>query len=267
MPYKKRSNSILGRISLVGCGTGDVDLLTLKAYRLIKEADVVLTDHLVSQEIVSLIPQKTMQVFVGKRKGYHSLKQEKINELLIDYASQGLHVARLKAGDPYIFGRGAEEAQAMIEAGYDVEVIPGISSAIAGPLSAGIAPTARGYAANMSIVSAHLSGNSVNLEWVDLLLKKSHTTIVLMGVSRAQEIVQEARNLGVNEDCKVAIISNASRTNQSEIITTLSGLQTAAIEAPRPAILVFGEVVALHKVLPKYQYFQENSDERTAASI
>ena len=261
---RKKAKKMLAKVSLVGCGTGDVELLTLKAYRIIQEADVVFIDHLISDEIIEIIPKDTMKISVGKQKGAHSVKQEKINEMLIEYASKGLEVARLKAGDPYIFGRGAEEAQALIQEGIRVDVIPGISSAIAGPLSAGIAPTARGYAANLSIVSAHLAGNSINTEWIDLLKMKNHTTIVLMGLSRAKEIVAMALKQGIDPNFPVAIISNASRPNQTRDITTLSGLADAAKNAPRPGIIVFGEVVNLHKVLPQYENTEEILDEKIA---
>jgi len=264
---KAEANRRLGRVHLVGCGTGDVDLLTLRAYRLIKEADVVFIDHLVSDEIKALVPKETLIIHVGKRKGHHSVAQEKINELLIEYAEKGLEVARLKAGDPYIFGRGAEEAQALVEAGIRVEVVPGISSAIAGPLAAGIAPTARGYATNLSIVSAHLAGNSINLEWIDLLKVKSHTTIVLMGVSRAQEIVDAALAAGVSASMPCAVVSNASRPEQQRFVTTLKNLPEVAAEAPRPAIIVFGDVVNLHTVLPQYNFEKESHDQRIASGL
>ncbi len=254
----------LGRVHLVGCGTGDVELLTLKAYRLIQEADVVFIDHLISDEIRSLIPESTLKISVGKRKGHHSVRQEEINAMLIEYALKGLEVARLKAGDPYIFGRGAEEAMALAEAGIRVEVVPGISSAIAGPLSAGIAPTARGYAANLSIVSAHLAGNSVNLEWIDLLGMKNHTTIVLMGLSRAEEITAEALKRGYDPTLPAAIVSNASRPDQTRIVTTLSQLPEAARDAERPGIIVFGDVVNLHAVLPQYHFEKELIHDKTA---
>lgn len=259
-----QANKMLGKVTLVGCGTGNVDLLTIKAYKTIQEADVVFIDHLISEEIKEIIPKDTMKINVGKQKGSHSVKQEKINEMLIDYASKGLTVARLKAGDPYIFGRGAEEAQALIEEQIRVDVIPGISSAIAGPLSAGIAPTARGYATNLSIVSAHLAGNRINTQWIDLLKIKNHTTIVLMGLSRADEIVEYALKEDIDENMPTAIISNASRPNQSRIITTLKGLPKAAKDAPRPGIIVFGDVVNLHNILPMYEIETENLDEKTA---
>lgn len=259
-----QANAMLGKVSLVGCGTGDAELLTLKAYRLIREADVVFVDHLISDEILNIIPETTIKVSVGKQKGVHCIQQEKINEMLIDYAQRGHDVARLKAGDPYIFGRGAEEAIALVEAGIRVDVVPGICSAIAGPLSAGIAPTARGYAANLSIVSAHLAGNILNTEWIDLLKLKNHTTVVLMGLSRAKEIVEAAIAAGVSPSIPAAIVSNASRSNQKRVITTLEALALAAEHAEKPAIIVFGNVVELHKVLPQHENFsREFRDDKT----
>ncbi|WP_345975531.1 uroporphyrinogen-III C-methyltransferase [Sulfurimonas sp. HSL3-7] len=254
---RNSAKKALGKVSLVGCGTGDVELLTLKAYRVIQEADVVFVDHLISDEIEATIPERTLRISVGKRKGHHSVKQEAINAMLIDYAAKGYEVARLKAGDPYIFGRGAEEAQALIAANIRVDVIPGVSSAIAGPLSAGIAPTARGYATNLSVVSAHLSGNRFNREWIDLLTLKNHTTIVLMGLSRAEEIVKAAIEKGADPQMPTAIVSNASRPNQTRVITTLARLAAAAETAERPGIIVFGDVVNLHAVLPQHENLEE----------
>jgi len=247
---KEQTQQLFAKVVLVGCGTGDAELLTIKAYKAIQRADVVFVDHLVSDEIVALVPKDTKQIFVGKQKGAHSMKQEQINALLIEYAKKGFEVARLKAGDPYIFGRGAEEALALLAEGIKVEVIAGISSALAGPLSAGIAPTARGYATNLSIVSAHLAGNLLNTEWIEMLQLKNHTTIVLMGLSRAQEIQEEAQKIGVDLSLATAIISNASRADQKVVITTLQELPKEAKDAPRPAIIVFGEVVKLYGRLP-----------------
>ena len=249
---RAKTKKLLSKVYLVGCGTGDVELLTIKAYNIIQNVDVVFIDHLIAQEIIDIIPQETIRVFVGKQKGFHSLKQEEINSLLLEYAAQGFSIARLKSGDPYIFGRGSEEAISMLENGIRVEVIPGISSAIAGPLLSGIAPTARGYATNLSIVSAHLAGNRVNLEWIPLLKFANHTVVVLMGVSRAKEIKKCAQNIGVDMDKDVAIISNASRKDQSVRIGKLQELEELCHDAQRPALIVFGDVVNLHTVLPKY---------------
>ncbi len=249
---RAKTKKLLSKVYLVGCGTGDVELLTIKAYNIIQNVDVVFIDHLIAQEIIDIIPKETIRVFVGKQKGFHSVKQEEINRLLSEYALQGLSIARLKSGDPYIFGRGSEEAISMVENGIRVEVIPGISSAIAGPLLSGIAPTARGYATNLSIVSAHLAGNRVNLEWIPLLKFTNHTVVVLMGVSRAKEIKKCATNIGVDMDKDVAIISNASRKDQSVRIGKLEELEELCKDALRPALIVFGDVVNLHSILPKY---------------
>ncbi|MBU1668648.1 uroporphyrinogen-III C-methyltransferase [bacterium] len=231
------------QVYLVGCGIGDPELLTLKAYKIIQHVDVVLYDHLISDEIMQLVPPKCTQVFVGKQKGFHSMKQEEINALIIKYASQGLTVARLKSGDPFVFGRGAEELQSLIEEGIKTEVIPGISSSIAAPMMANIPITARGYASGFTVVSAHLKGNSVNLDWIELLNKANHTVVVLMGLSRVQEIVEASQKIGVSANKPCAIISNASRKNQKVIATTIDELVINAKEAERPAILVFGDVV------------------------
>jgi len=241
-----------GHLFLIGCGPGDADLLTLKAIRTIQKLDVALIDHLLSQEIIDLIPPSVKVIFVGKTKGKHSLSQSQINELIVEYAAKGNVVGRLKCGDPYVFGRGSEEAIHALEHAIPTEVIPGISSALSAPLSAGIAPTARGYATGMSIVSAHLAGDRLNLGWIDLLGMKNHTTVVLMGVSRADEIAREALIRNISPTLPVAIVSNATTSYQSTIVTTLENLPADARKAPRPAILIFGDVVGLESRLPKY---------------
>ena len=237
------------QIYLIGCGLGDAELLTLKAYKVMQKVDVALYDHLVTDEILELLPLHVKRVFVGKRKGFHSKNQEEINKLILSYAKQGLKVARLKSGDPYIFGRGAEEAIELIENGYKVEVINGLSSCIAGVASAKIPVTARGYATNFSVVSAHLKGSLVNLDWINLLHIKNHTTVVLMGLSLCNKIQDMALKNNIDKNMKVAIISNASRENQKTKITTLENLHNASLEMVSPAVLVFGDVVNLHELL------------------
>lgn len=240
-----------GKIYLVGCGLGDVDLLTLKAYRIIREADVILCDHLISEAILDLIPPSREKVYVGKQNGKHSIPQEKINRLIDAYASRGLSVARLKSGDPYIFGRGTEEALYLLGLGYSVEVIPGISSSVAASECAGIPPTARGYAAGFSVVSAHLQDSRFHDEWIGLLKLPNHTTIVLMGLSVAEQIRDAALREGISPALQAAIVSNASRPQQTTRVTTLNDLPIAAREAQSPAVIVFGNVVELYGTLPE----------------
>ena len=245
-----------GKVYLVGCGLGDVEQLTLKAYRIIREAQIVLYDHLITDEILALIPSETRKIYVGKPKSCHSISQERINTLIADYAGQGFSVARLKSGDPYIFGRGSEEALFLGEQGYQVEIIAGISSSVAGPACAGIPPTARGYASSFSVVSAHLKDAKFNTDWLPLLKVPNHTTVVLMGLSLAGAIRKAALQSGVPKDFPVAIVANASRPEQQSIVTTLSDLAKAAKTVQGPAVIVFGDVVKLYGKLPQYQLQQ-----------
>ncbi len=236
------------KVYLVGCGLGDVELLTIKAYRVIQSVDVVLYDHLISEEIRQIIPEQTLKISVGKQKGFHSKSQEEINALILYHARQGKSVARLKSGDPFVFGRGAEELLDIINAGVASEIIPGISSSISGCSMAGIPITARGYAAGFTVVSAHLRGNSINLDWVELLEKPNHTVVVLMGLSRVKKIVAESQRLGIAQHKLCAIVSNASRPNQHVVTCSLRELPQCANQIQRPAILVFGDVVKFHKI-------------------
>lgn len=257
----KRASEQLKRLSsrvyLVGCGVGDIELLTLKAYKIIQSVDVVLYDHLISEEIMQSVPKSTLKVYVGKQKDFHSKSQEEINRLIVKYAKEGLKVARLKSGDPFVFGRGAEELEELLLEGIKTEVIPGISSSISAPLLANIPVTARGYASGFSVVSAHLKGNSINLDWVHLLGIKNHSVVVLMGLSRVDEIIEEAKRQGINTDLPCAVVSNASRKNQKVLTSTLKNLQADAKEMIRPAILVFGEVV----------HYKEKIEEITNSSV
>ena len=246
---KKELSERHAKVFLVGCGIGDPELLTVKALKIIRHADVVLYDHLISDEIMELVPKGTKKIYVGKQKGYHSKSQEKINALIINHAKKGRVVARLKSGDPFVFGRGAEELMDLFNEKITTEVIPGISSSISGPLMGNIPVTARGYASGFTVVSAHLQGNSVNLDWVELLAKENHTVVVLMGLSRVNEIVEEADRLGISKNKPCAIISNASRPNQKVVTTTLDRLVSDAKDIARPAILVFGDVVKYRSLL------------------
>lgn len=248
---KKECKKYFAQVYLIGCSLGDAELLTIKAYKAMQNVDIVLYDNLITAEILELVPDSTEKIYVGKKKGNHNKTQEEINGMIIYYASKGLKVARLKSGDPFIFGRGAEEAIELIEAGYKVEVINGLSSSIAGVACAGIPVTARGYATNFSVVSAHLKDSLINLDWIHLLHVKNHTTVVLMGLSLCEHIQNEALKIGVSEDMEVAIISNASRVNQKVKITTLKNLHVDSKDMQSPAVLVFGKVVNLSYILKK----------------
>jgi len=233
----KKSN-----VYLVGCGLGSVELLTIQAYNIIKSVQVILYDNLISKEVIDLIPKKTKKIYVGKKKDFHSISQEKINELILKYAKKGKSVARLKSGDPFVFGRGSEELKYLLTYNINTQVIPGISSSISALTMANIPITARGYASSFTVVSAHLKGNIINLDWIDLLNKKNHTLVVLMGLSRIDLIVNEAKKHNISSELPCIIVSNASRFNQEVIKTNLKNISKDSQKAKSPAIIVFGEV-------------------------
>lgn len=239
-----------GKVFLVGCGLGDPEQLTLRAHSIIINAQIVLYDNLISDEILSLVPATARKFYVGKAKQQASVPQERINQLIADFADQGYAVVRLKSGDPYIFGRGAEEALHLRSQGIDVEVIPGISSSIAAAGCAGIAPTVRGYSSGLSVVTAHVQNGKFNTEWLPLLNVPNHTVVILMGLTLAGKISYSAIRSGIKGKTSVAIVSNASRPNQTTVVTNLRKLPSAARNVEGPAVIVIGEVVRLHGLLP-----------------
>jgi len=240
-----------GKVFLIGCGTGDPELLTIKALKTFEKLDIALIDHLITDEIIKLLPKKTKILYVGKQQGKLSIRQEEINNLMYEFANKGFNVGRLKSGDPFVFGRGGEEVVFLTERNIEVEVIPGVSSAIVAPMYAGIPITYRDISSGFSIVSAHLAGNKFNKDWIQLLKLPKHTVIVLMGLSRVNDILDEAKKQNIPLDLPVAIISKASRPDQKIIIGKLLSLKELAQKSEKPAVLVFGNVVNLSSILPQ----------------
>ncbi|AFN74106.1 uroporphyrin-III C-methyltransferase [Melioribacter roseus P3M-2] len=250
---RSETERLFGKVFIVGCGVGGVEFLTVKAYHILKEGiDAAVYDNLVSDEILSILPGRVEKIYAGKSKGSHSMTQEEINTLLVKLASEGKRVGRLKNGDPYIFGRGSEEALHLINNKIDVEIIPGISSATAAPLLAGIPPTSRNFSSSVSIVTGHLKGGEFDYSWIDLLKRKNHTTVVLMGVTYADKISELARKQKVDDFTPAAVISNAGRRDQKVEIGALSDLEELAARAVQPSLIVFGDVVNLSRILPRY---------------
>jgi len=240
-----------GKVYLVGSGPGDPELLTIKALRLIKEADVIVYDQLPGPEILASLPKSAELIDVGKYAGDHTLSQDEINRLLVDYASQGKTVVRLKGGDPYLFGRGGEEALELREAGIEFEVVPGITSAIAVPAYAGIPITHRDNASMVTIITGHeqkKDGSMLDWEW---LSRSLGTLVILMGVSTLGTYIPELMRYGSDPDTPVAIIERGTRDDQ--VVTTGSLSTIVGIAEDRgvkaPAIVVIGDVVRLHEVL------------------
>ena len=230
-------------VHLVGAGPGDADLLTVKAARLVASADVIVHDRLADPSILTLARPDAEFIDVGKRPG-NPTPQENINALLVHLGSQGLEVVRLKGGDPYVFGRGGEEADALISAGLPFDVVPGVTSAIGAPAAAGIPVTHRNVATSFTVVTGHReSGGSTNIDW-ESLARVGGTIVVLMGVAERAVIARRLIAGGLSPDTPVAAVRWGTRPEQHTTRTTLAGLGEAAVEAP--STIVIGAVAAFN---------------------
>ena len=231
-------------VHLVGAGPGDPDLLTVRALRLIQSADVIVYDRLADESIVALAPASAERIDVGKAPG-RSTPQELISALLVHLGSEGREVVRLKGGDPFVFGRGGEEALALAEAGIPFTVVPGISSSIAAPAVAGIPVTHRTIARTVTTVTGTCGDGADAPEWPALapLVRAGGTLVVLMGVANRHRYVHVLLSEGVRSDLPVAVIEQATRNDQRIIRTTLAELPSA--DVANPATIVIGEVVAV----------------------
>ena len=229
------------RVALVGAGPGDPDLLTVRAARLIAEADVVVHDALVSDAVLALARPDAELIDVGKRPG-QSVAQDLINVLLVRLAGTGRRVVRLKGGDPFVFGRGGEEALALADAGFACEVVPGITSAVAAPAAAGIPVTHRSLSAAFTVVTGHRQAGEQPVDW-QALARVGGTVVVLMGVAQRGLIAQELMAGGLPADTPVAAVYRASTPQQRVVRCRLDDLATAEVQSP--STLVIGAVAAL----------------------
>ncbi|HEX5168645.1 MAG TPA: uroporphyrinogen-III C-methyltransferase [Cyclobacteriaceae bacterium] len=231
------------KITLIGAGPGDPELVTVKALRILKTADVVLYDALISNEILELIPKDIPAWSVGKRAGAHSFKQEEINILMVEFAFQYGHVVRLKGGDPFVFGRGQEEIEHALAKGIEVNVVPGVSSAFAVPASANIPLTRREVSESFWVVTGTTKSGLIS-EDLNLAAQSTATIVVLMGLSKIKEIA-EIFILHGRSDLPVAVIQNGTLPNQRVVIGNVSTIPQDVMKAKlaSPAIIVFGEVV------------------------
>lgn len=229
-------------ISLVGAGPGDPELLTVRGFRRLQEADVVVHDALVGTGVLALARPDAELVDVGKRPGA-PVPQELINELLVQLGQSGRHVVRLKGGDPFVFGRGGEEALALIQAGLDFEVVPGVSSVMAAPAAAGIPVTHRGVSASFTVVTGHRQSGETAVNW-QALAQAGGTIIVLMGVAQRATIAAALIEGGLQADTPVAAIRHATTNHQDVMRCALSELGNAMVESP--ATIVIGAVAAFN---------------------
>ncbi len=241
-----------GKVYIVGAGPGDAGLLTLKALDLIKCADIVLYDRLVSDDILKMIPSSVQKVHVGRNIGDDYAHQEETNRLMLQHAKDGKKVVRLKGGDPFIFGRGGEEAEFLRENGIDFEIVPGISSATASPAYAGIPLTHRLFSSSVVIVTGHEDAekDEPTVRWRELA-NAVDTIVVLMGMGRLKQIVDDLVGAGMNKDTDVAIIQNGTTKTQKVLLGNLSNIvdKVKNSDIKPPAIIVIGKVAGLAEKL------------------
>ncbi|QHM74398.1 Siroheme synthase [Mixta theicola] len=254
-----------GEIILVGAGPGDAGLLTLRALQVMQQADVVLYDHLVSDEILDLVRRDADRLCVGKRAGAHSVAQEETNRLLVELAQQGKRVVRLKGGDPFIFGRGGEELQAAQEAGISFQVVPGVTAAAGATAYAGIPLTHRDYAQSVLFITGHCRADGDVIDWASLA-RARQTLAIYMGTVKAAEIAQQLIAHGRAATTPAAVIGRGTRQDQQVLTGTLAELERLAQQAPTPALLVIGEVVNLHAQLAWFQHSAQQAG-RDAAVV
>jgi uroporphyrin-III C-methyltransferase len=229
------------KVHLVGAGPGDPELLTVRAARLIGAADVIVYDALVDSSVLDLARAGAELIDVGKRPG-RQVPQEMINALLVHLGSQGGVVVRLKGGDPFVFGRGGEEAMALAQAGIPFEVVPGLTSAVAAPAAAGVPVTHRGVSIGFTVVTGHRErGGSTTIDW-EALARVGTTIVILMGVAERREIAQRLMDGGLPGTTPVVAIRNGTRVDQEIVRTTLDALGDSQLSAP--ATIVIGDVAA-----------------------
>jgi uroporphyrin-III C-methyltransferase len=239
-----------GAVHLVGAGPGDPELLTLRAARLLREADVVVYDHLVGAGVLELIGAQAERQYVGKERARHSLPQDEINTLLVRLAREGRKVVRLKGGDPFVFGRGGEELQALADAGVAFEVVPGITAACGVAACAGIPLTHRDHAQSCLFVTGHLKDGSCDLDWV-ALTRPRQTVVIYMGLSALATICERLAANGLGEDWPAAVVSHGTLAEQRVVTGTLGTLAERVHDAglSSPCLTIIGEVVRLREQL------------------
>jgi uroporphyrin-III C-methyltransferase/precorrin-2 dehydrogenase/sirohydrochlorin ferrochelatase len=235
-----------GMVHLVGAGPGDPDLLTLKAHRLLQRADVVVYDRLVSPEVLAAARRDAERILVGKRRGHHSMPQEEINARLVALARAGKSVVRLKGGDPFVFGRGGEEVEALVEAGIAVEVVPGITAALGCAASAGIPLTHRDHAQACVFVTGQTKDGETALDW-PMLARPRQTVVIYMGIEGLPAIARQLMQHGMPAATPVALIENGTTERERRVVGTLATIERQATRAQLngPTLCVLGEVVGL----------------------
>ena len=244
-----------GEVFLVGTGPGDPDLLTVKAHRLIREAEVVLYDNLVSEEIMALVPPAAERIYVGKKRADHAMRQEAINELLVSLAHMGRRVLRLKAGDPFVFGRGGEEIETLSASGVRFEVVPGITAALGAAAYAGIPLTHRDHAQSCVFVTGNTQDGELNVDWA-AIVRPRQTVVIYMGFQNLDELCRELVAHGLPPRTPAAMVQQATTSAQRVVSADLATLAQRAREAglKPPTLIIVGEVVRLRERLEWFEH-------------
>ncbi|MEA1891670.1 MAG: uroporphyrinogen-III C-methyltransferase [Campylobacterota bacterium] len=246
----------MGKVYLTGAGPGDIELLTLKALRVIKTADVIIYDRLANPDILEEAKSGCEFVYVGKEDGRHIMPQDDINEVIYQNALKHDNVVRLKGGDPFVFGRGGEEALYLLEREIKFDVIPGITSAISAPAYAGIPVTHRGVSVSFRVVTGHESPNKKVSQIPWDTFKTDDTIVFLMGLHNLPQISEKLIEIGKSSDYPVAVISKGTTSEQSVVVGTLENIVEKTKDIPTPALIVVGRVVELREQL---KWFKGNA--------
>jgi uroporphyrinogen III methyltransferase/synthase len=239
----------VGKVYLVGAGPGDPGLITVRGLELLHTAQMIVYDQLVNPVLLEEAPPFATKIFVGKEAGRHCIAQEEINQILIDHACVGYEVVRLKGGDPFVFGRGGEEAEALADAGIPFEIVPGVSSAVAVPAYAGIPVTHRNFASSVAVVTGHESRKTQSsVDWGKLSAAVD-TLVILMGLKNLPQITTELRRHGLSSETPVAVIRWGTTQAQETVAGTLADIVDKAAHLKSPAVIVVGKVVDLRNQL------------------
>lgn len=248
------AHSQAGRVYLVGAGPGDPDLLTLRAVKLLKEADVLVYDNLVSDAVLAFAPASAERIYAGKRRNEHTMRQEEINRLLVRLAREGKVVIRLKGGDPFIFGRGGEEMMELAAHGIAFEVVPGITAASGVACYAGVPLTHRDHAQTCLFVTGHLKDGTADLDW-ELLMREHQTVVIYMGLNALPDICKQLIAHGAPPSRPIALVQNGTLGSQKILTGTLSDLPARAAQSQftSPSLIIVGDVV---KLQPSLSWFE-----------